>query len=617
MNVRLGTERTIVVGPILDTDGAAKTDEVVASVLASKNGGNPTALNGSATLTHKQTGFYLLLLTTSDIDTLGCLEITLNSGTNSMPIRALNVMTAAAWDAMYAASGGYVPADMTHIYGTALTETATQLAGAFTKFFDVASPTGTVNSLPAAVAGAASGLPLKAVSGDFLNVANLPQVAAGGVGGVGDTVRIGGITNGAVNCGWLFNQTTAISNLANDYSGTGYAGGTIRRKVDVDTLKTRAITCAAGVTFGVYVGGTAAHAIATDQALILEDTNEMQTDLADGGRIDLILDDIDAEVDDIHIAVNAITVTGSALNVVCEADGTYTVVTTGNEGATTYANTYSNNSIRHEVAAVGGTIDTRYQFDIGSSGVPVAVIINAHFARNPAGGITMDLWAWNFVANDWEIIHANVLPAANTTTDGDYNANLFAHNVSGGKVRLRFYKTGVGTASLNIDQVFVSYAESVATNIGLIKAKTDSLTFTVAGDVDANVQTWKGATAPAMTGDAYAQVGIAGAGLSAIPDMATATALAAAQTDLDTITDDGINLAATGLDAISTTSPSGDPSTWTYAERQAALWLQRFSKSVHDSDAGTITLYDTDGSSVICTQTATATSTTETLGVAS
>jgi hypothetical protein len=36
-----------------------------------------------------------------------------------------------------------------------------------------------------------------------------------------------------------------------------------------------------------------------------------------------------------------------------------------------------------------------------------------------------------------------------------------------------------------------------------VKAKTDSLTFTVAGDVDCNVQTWKGGAAPDMTGDAY------------------------------------------------------------------------------------------------------------------
>lgn len=50
--------------------------------------------------------------------------------------------------------------DIVKIHGTALTETAGQLAAAFTKFFDKASPTGTINSLPDAVPGAASGLPL-------------------------------------------------------------------------------------------------------------------------------------------------------------------------------------------------------------------------------------------------------------------------------------------------------------------------------------------------------------------------------------------------------------------------------------------------------------------------
>ncbi len=52
-----------------------------------------------------------------------------------------------------------------------------------------------------------------------------------------------------------------------------------------------------------------------------------------------------------------------------------------------------------------------------------------------------------------------------------------------------------------------------------IKAKTDSLTFTVAGDVDVNVQSWKGAAAPEMTGDAYARLG-APAGLSVSADIA-------------------------------------------------------------------------------------------------
>jgi len=49
-------------------------------------------------------------------------------------------------------------ADLVSILGTALTETAGQIAAAFKKFFDKAAPTGTVNSLPDAVAGASGGV---------------------------------------------------------------------------------------------------------------------------------------------------------------------------------------------------------------------------------------------------------------------------------------------------------------------------------------------------------------------------------------------------------------------------------------------------------------------------
>jgi hypothetical protein len=48
--------------------------------------------------------------------------------------------------------------DLVSILGTALTETAGLIAAAFKKFFNIATPTGTVNSLPDAVPTAAGGL---------------------------------------------------------------------------------------------------------------------------------------------------------------------------------------------------------------------------------------------------------------------------------------------------------------------------------------------------------------------------------------------------------------------------------------------------------------------------
>jgi len=57
--------------------------------------------------------------------------------------------------------------DLASILGTALTETAGYLAGAFKKFFNIETPTGTVNSLPDAVAGAAGGVSIVGSKMDF------------------------------------------------------------------------------------------------------------------------------------------------------------------------------------------------------------------------------------------------------------------------------------------------------------------------------------------------------------------------------------------------------------------------------------------------------------------
>lgn len=60
----------------------------------------------------------------------------------------------------YAGGTAKLTVDLNKIFGTALSETgAGYLAAAFKKFFDKQTPTGTINSLPDAVAGANGGLP--------------------------------------------------------------------------------------------------------------------------------------------------------------------------------------------------------------------------------------------------------------------------------------------------------------------------------------------------------------------------------------------------------------------------------------------------------------------------
>ena len=56
------------------------------------------------------------------------------------------------------ATAGIVKSNLSQILGSAITGTAAQIVAAFTKFFNVVTPTGSVNSLPDAVPGAANGV---------------------------------------------------------------------------------------------------------------------------------------------------------------------------------------------------------------------------------------------------------------------------------------------------------------------------------------------------------------------------------------------------------------------------------------------------------------------------
>lgn len=87
-------------------------------------------------------------------------------------------------------TSGVVKSNLVSILGTALTETAGQIAAAFKKFFDKASPTGTINSLPDAVAGAANGLLIAGSNAaTTVNITgNLTGNVTGSVGSVTATV---------------------------------------------------------------------------------------------------------------------------------------------------------------------------------------------------------------------------------------------------------------------------------------------------------------------------------------------------------------------------------------------------------------------------------------------
>lgn len=108
------TARTIMVGPVLDADGVAVTGGVVGDFKISKNGAAPGALDGSATLTHRHTGFYSLALTANDLDTVGSAQVTIDDTVNACPMAQVTVIEEAIYDALFAASAtGLLPANVT------------------------------------------------------------------------------------------------------------------------------------------------------------------------------------------------------------------------------------------------------------------------------------------------------------------------------------------------------------------------------------------------------------------------------------------------------------------------------------------------------------------------
>lgn len=144
---RQSTARTVTVGPVLDAGGVAVTNGVVGDFKIAKNGGAPAALNGSATLTHRNTGHYSLALTSSDLDTVGQAEIVIDDTVNACPMKEITVVEEAVYDALFAASAaGYSTLDAAGIrtaVGLASANLDTQLSTIDSNVDSVLADTGT------------------------------------------------------------------------------------------------------------------------------------------------------------------------------------------------------------------------------------------------------------------------------------------------------------------------------------------------------------------------------------------------------------------------------------------------------------------------------------------
>lgn len=196
--------RRVTLKAYLSTDHVSVATGKTIAVVISKNGGafgNPSA--GATNATEIANGWYYVDLSTTDTGTQGPLIVrgtasgvddveprfhvvdAHNAGFDGIPAAAAEASGGLPTLSAAQASNGTIPANLKSILGTLLTETSGLIAAGFKKFFNVATPTGTVNSLPDAIAGASGGL---ALVGSNVGVATS---VSGAVGSVTAPVTVG------------------------------------------------------------------------------------------------------------------------------------------------------------------------------------------------------------------------------------------------------------------------------------------------------------------------------------------------------------------------------------------------------------------------------------------
>lgn len=189
--VRQSTAFECAIGPVLDADGVAVTGGVVGDFKIKKTTGNFAALNGSATLTHVSAGFYDLVLTTSDTDTVGLACIAIDDGANACPPLYLQVIEEAVYDGLFAASAGALAtaAALATVDDFLDTEVAAILAAVDTEVGAIKTKT---DFLPSATAGSAGGVFI--AGSNAATTVNITGNVTGNVTGSVGSIASGGIT---------------------------------------------------------------------------------------------------------------------------------------------------------------------------------------------------------------------------------------------------------------------------------------------------------------------------------------------------------------------------------------------------------------------------------------
>ena len=166
--LRQSTAKVISFGPfVAPSDGVTLVTNLISAldhastgIFVDKNGAGAAIRHQTVTATtYSAYGMYEVTLDATDTATLGHLRVSFAAAGSCLPVwEDFQVIPANIYDSLVLGTD-VLDVSLIQLLGTAPTEGATgRLAAALTKFFDKASPTGTISSLPDAVAGAGGGL---------------------------------------------------------------------------------------------------------------------------------------------------------------------------------------------------------------------------------------------------------------------------------------------------------------------------------------------------------------------------------------------------------------------------------------------------------------------------
>lgn len=162
-----------------------------------------------------------------------------------------------------------------------------------------------------------------------------------------------------------------------------------------------------------------------------------------------------------HVQLNTGS-SGAAVNTVA----TSYLLTAGIQSSGTVDNTKQVNLVYHEHEDDGGALDLYYEFSVGGAGIPTGVTI---VGRIMGSNDDLDgVYVYDWSQDSWDQVGAYL--GTNGTADNVDIFSLLTNHVGTGAnlglVRIRFYAaSGLSSATLYIDQIFVSYA-IVASSVG-------------------------------------------------------------------------------------------------------------------------------------------------------